>query len=79
MANVTGKFCTHAEVKHVQGPDFTILYPTNTGGGGSWIRSKRVWSGGGERGKPILWILLKLFWEKCPAEITYHPKETRMS
>ena len=45
----------------------------------SWVRGKRAWSGGGERGKPILGFLLKLFWGKCPAGMTYHPKEARMS
>ena len=54
MANAVSKFWTHAEVKHAQGLDFTSLYPANTGGGGSWIRGKRVWFGSGERGKPIL-------------------------
>ena len=60
-ANAAGKFWTHAEIKHAQGPDFTSLYPANTRGGGSWVRGKRVWSGGGERGKPILGFLLRLF------------------
>ena len=60
-ANTAGKFWTHAEVEHAQGPDFTSLYPTNTGDGGSWVRGKRVWPGGGERGKPILGFLLRLF------------------
>ena len=60
-ANVVGKFWTHTEVKHVQGPDFTNLYSANIGGGGSWVRGKRAWSGTGERGKSILGFLLKLF------------------
>ena len=28
--NATGKFWTHAEVEHAQGPDFTSMYPDNT-------------------------------------------------
>ena len=32
--NAAGKFWTHAEVEHTQGPYFTSLYPANTGGGG---------------------------------------------
>ena len=40
-ANATGKFWTHVEIKHAQGPDFTSLYPANTGGGGSWVKGKR--------------------------------------
>ena len=61
MANAASKFWTHAEVKHTQGPGFTNLYPANTGDGGSWVKGKRVWSGGGESGKPILGFLLGLF------------------
>ena len=34
-ANVAGKFLTHTEVEHAQGPGFTNLYPANTEGGGS--------------------------------------------
>ena len=79
MANAVGKFWTHAEVQHAQGLDFTNLYLANTGGGGSWVRGKRVWSGGEEREKPILGFLLKLFWGKCPSGMTYRPKEVRMS
>ena len=51
--NAVGKFWTHVVVEHAQGPDFTGLYPANTRGGRSWVRGKRVWSSGGERGKPI--------------------------
>ena len=35
-ANAAGKFWTHTKVEHAQGPDFTNLYSTNIGGGGSW-------------------------------------------
>ena len=45
----------------------------------SWVRGKRVWSSGGERGKPILGFLLRLFWGKRPARMKYHPKEAMMS
>jgi len=55
------------------------LYPTNTGRGGSWVKDKRAWSGGRERGKPTLGFLLRLFWEKCPAGMTYCPKKAMMS
>ena len=78
-ANAVGKFWTHTEVKHVQGPDFTNLYLANTRGGRSWVRGKRAWSGTRERGKPILGFLLRLFWGRCLAGMTYHPKEVRMS
>ena len=59
--------------------DFTSMYPTNIGGGGLWVKGKRVWSGGGDREKPILGFLLRLFWGKCPTRMTYRPKEVRMS
>ena len=78
MANAAGKFWTYIEVEHAQGPDITSLYPANTGSGGSWVRDKRVWFGGGERGKPILGFLLRLFWGKCPVGMTYRPKEVMM-
>ena len=61
MANAARKFWTHAEIEHAQGPGFPNLYLANTGDGGSWVKGKRVWSGGGERGKPILGFLLRLF------------------
>ena len=35
------------------------------GSGGSCVRGKRAWSSGGERGKPILGFLLRLFWGSC--------------
>ena len=78
-ANTAGKYWTHAEVEYAQGPDFTSLYPANIGGGGSWVKGKKVWYGGRERGKPILGFLRKLFWGKCPTRMTYRPKEARMS
>ena len=34
------------------------------------------WWGGGKR--PISWLLLKLFWEVCPAGMTDHSKEVRL-
>ena len=49
MANAAGKFWTHAKVEHAQGANFTSLYLANTGGGGLWVRGKRVWFGSGER------------------------------
>ena len=38
-----------------------------------------MWSGGREKGEPILGFSLKLFWEKCPVGMTSHPKEVNMS
>ena len=68
------------KVKHAQDPGTTNLSPANIRSGGSWVRGKRrhglaMW----RRKKPILGFLLKLFWGKCPAGITCHPKEVRMS
>ena len=44
---------------------------------GQW--QEKVWSGGGEKGVPILGFPLKLFWEKYPVRMTSHPKEVNMS
>ena len=41
----------------------------------SWVRCKRVWFGGRERGKLILRFLPGLFCGKCPTEMTHHPNE----
>ena len=38
-----------------------------------------MWFGGREKGEPILWFPLKLFWEKCPAGMTFDLKEVNMS
>ena len=38
-----------------------------------------MWSSGGERREPISRFPLKLFWERCLAGVTYHPKEVNMS
>ena len=45
----------------------------------SWVRGKRAWSSGREKGKPILRFLLRLFWGKCPVGMTYPLKEVRKS
>ena len=63
----------------MQDLDITNLYLANIGNGGSWVRGKRVWSNRWESGKPILGFSLKFFWGKCPARMTYYPKEARMS
>ena len=39
----------------------------------SWVRGKRVWFDGGEKGRSILRFLLGLFWQKCPTGMTHHP------
>ena len=47
---------------------------------GPWARGKRRYGLiVGRRGKSILGFPLKLFWGKCPAGMTYHPKEGKMS
>ena len=48
--------------------------------GGSWVRGKRGYGlAVGRREEPILGFLLKLFWGKCLARMTYHLKEGKMS
>ena len=66
-------------MKHAQGPDITSLYPANIGRGGSWVKGKRSWSSGREKRKPILGFLIRFFWGRCLAEMTYHLKEEKMS
>ena len=45
-----------------------------------WVRGKRGFSLAVRRmGEPILGFPLKIFWEKYPAGMTYHPKEGKMS
>ena len=56
------------------------LVPSQYKGGGPWVRGKRGFGlAVKRRGKPILGFLLKLFWGKCLVEMTYHPKEAKMS
>ena len=44
--------------------------------GGPWVRGKKGYGlTVGRRGEPILGFSLKLFWEKCLAGMTYHPKK----
>ena len=53
--------------------------PANTDTVRSWVRGKRAWFDGGEGERPILRFLLGLFGGKCPAGMTYHPKEAKLS
>ena len=56
------------------------LVPSQYKHGGPWARGKRGYGLVVDRkGKSILGFLLKLFWGKCPARMTYHPKERKMS
>ena len=56
------------------------LVPSQYRGGGPWVKGKRGYGlAVGKRGKLILGFPLKLFWGKYPAEMTYHPKEEKMS
>ena len=67
-------------MKYVQDLETTSLYPANIGSGGSWVKGNKGHGLVVGRGKkPILGFLLKLFWGKCPAGMTCHPKEVRMS
>ena len=45
------------EVEHAQDSTTTHLYPTNTGAVSHGLEVKRVWSGGGEKGKVYFGIL----------------------
>jgi len=67
-------------VEHAQCSGTTNLYLANTGvvGHGSKVREGMVWRWR-EGGESILGFPLKLFWEKCPVGMTYHPKEGNVS
>ena len=68
------------EVEHAQGLGTTHLYPTNTEVVGHGSEGKRRYGlAVSRRGKPILGFPLKLFLGKCPAGMTYHPKEGKMN
>ena len=41
----------------------------------SWVRGKRAWFGGGERGRLILRFLPGHFWGKCLTGMTHHPNK----
>ena len=66
-------------MEHTQGSGTTNLYPADTRvvGHGLEVRESMVWRWG--EGDLILGFLLKLFWGKCLARMTYHPKEAKMS
>ena len=56
------------------------LVPSQFKHGGPCVRGKRGYGlAVGRSGKSILGFPLKLFWGKCPAGMTYHPKEGKMS
>ena len=64
----------HTRLKHHQ------PVPSQYRSDGPWIKGKRGYGlEVGRREEPILGFPLKLFWRKCAAEITYHPKEGQMS
>ena len=82
MANscTADKPWTHMEVEHAQGSGTTHFYLANIGemGHGSEVKKGMVLAVG-RREKPILGFPLKLFWGKCPAGMTYHPEDGKMS
>ena len=56
------------------------LVPSQYKHGRTWVRDKRGYDlVVGKKGKSIMGFLLKLFWGKCLAGVTYHPKEGKMS
>ena len=69
----------YIKVKHVQGVGITSLYLANTRRGEvlGKVRGHGLVVGRGE--KPIPRFLLKLFWVKCLAGMTYRPKEVKVS
>ena len=71
-----GRFWTRMEGRHVQGPDTTSLYPPNTGHSevsGQRFRGHGLVVGRGE--KSIFEVPAQVLSGKCPARMTYYPKE----
>ena len=64
------------EGRYAQGPGTTSLYPANIGHGeveGQRFRGHGLVVGRGE--KSILKVLAQAFSGRCPAGMTYYPKE----
>ena len=56
------------------------LVPSQYRGGGPWVRGKKGYGlAVGRSEKSILEFPFRLLWGKCPARMTYHPKEGKMS
>ena len=71
-----GRFWTHMEGRHTQGPSTTSLYPANTGHGkvgGQRFRRYGLVVGRGE--KSIFEVPAQVLSWKCPARMIYYPKE----
>ena len=64
------------EGRHAQGPGTTSLYPANTGNGK--VRGQRFKGHGlvvGRREKSIFEVPAQALSGRCPAGMTYYPKE----
>ena len=73
-----GKFWTHMEGRHAQGPGTTSLYPANTGHGevrGQRFRGHGLVVGKGE--KFIFEVPAQALSGRCLAGMTYYPQEAR--
>ena len=71
-----GRFWTHMEGRHAQGPSTTSLYPANTGHDevrGQRFRGHDLVVGRGE--KFIFKVLAQALSGRCPAGMTYYLKE----
>ena len=71
-----GKFWTHMEGRHAQGPGTTSLYPANTEHGEVGVKDSEgmVWWWG-EGKKSIFEVPTQALSGRCPAGMTYYPKE----
>ena len=72
-----GRFWTHMEGRHAQGPGTTSLYPTNTGHGevrGQRFKGHGLVVGRGE--KSIFKVPTQALSGRCPVGMTYYPKKT---
>ena len=76
LQTTAGKFRTHMEGRHAQGPGTTSLYPANTGHGkvvGQRFKGRGLVVERGE--KSIFEVPAQALSGRCPAGMTYYSKE----
>ena len=72
-----GRFWTHMEGRHTQGPGTTSLYPANTEHGevgGQRFRGHGLVVGKGEKSILEVQAQAQALSGRCPAGMTYYPK-----
>ena len=77
--NIRRVMDSYGNEAHTQGLSTTYLYPANIRkvGHGLEVREGVVWQWG--EGEAYSGVPTQSLWGKCPAGMTYHPKEANMS